>query len=251
MNRRDVILGAGALAGAGLAGLARRGPPAVLDVKIWTTAAAAGHRESPERAAGYVERALEAAGVAVRIDHGESPVAVSSDDHRRLERVTWPRLVLQGAAGLAAIDPVRDVNVLLTDGPVTGRTAGYAVSNVATVPGARRLAELPPADQVDEVLDYGVTSAVGQLLLHEVGHALGLDHDHGSVLLEDDTVTATPMIGGYAWSDAAQEGSAGALGADACHHVSVPLRDGRRLLSMRFSPCAAGAIRRYRGGLLP
>lgn len=235
----------------GFAGLARRRPPEELEVRIWVTEGAAAHPDVAERAAGYVRQALEAAGMAVVLSFGESPVAPSTEDDQRVRRMGWPRMVLEGAVGLGDIDPARDVNLLLTDGDAIGETAGYASENIAAVAGAKHLAEMAPADQTPAVVDYSAPTAITQLLLHECGHALGLTHDHGAVVVEGDTTTVSPMIGGYAWAPGAVRKREFDDETNACNEPVPPVTDHHRRLSIDYSGCAETAIRRYRTGLLP
>lgn len=159
---------------------------------------------------------------------------------RAIERSAWPRRVTAGLAGLSSIDPVADANVLLTDGRVTGRTAGYAYDHVAAVPGARFLAEMPRNGMA---FDYSVPAAVAQLLLHEVGHALGLDHGHGAVTRDGRRVTVSPMIGGYAWT------AGRARRPRICGDDPAAIDGLERRVSLRYSPCGEAALGSYRGGL--
>jgi hypothetical protein len=251
LTRRSVLLGLGACTSLGVARAAVRAPPEELAVKLWLTQGAASRPSSGARAAGYIERALSEAGVGVTVTVAESAVDVSAVDDRRLERVTWPRLVAQGVANVGGIDPVSDVNLLLTDRAVTGRTAGYAVPNIATVPGASHLAGVAPADESPPVVEFSVPVAVTQLLLHEVGHALGLKHQHGTSTVDGPVATVSPMVAGYAWRRDGPDGSRSAGGENVCGEAIDRVTDERRRLSLRYADCAATAIRRYRGGLLP
>lgn len=234
-----MLLGAGALASGGLVRSVTARKPHAVDVKIWLTEEAAAHSLCRERAAGHIRRAIEETGLTLTVAFGETTVDPGDRSARATERWFWPQQVLQGRVGLSGIDPVGGVNLLITDGEVDRPTAGYAHPHIAAVPGARHLAEMGPADEASRVFTYTVQAAVTQLLLHEVGHALGLDHDHGAVTVGEGTVTATPMVGGYAWaSDHGQRSQRSTCGG--------PLEgdlDGTRQLSMTFSDCAVQALR--------
>lgn len=246
MKRRSVLFGAGAVLSLGLAGRRARPPPDKLRIKVWLTDGAAAHPACRERAAEYIRQALAPTDHDIELSYGESTLQFEASD-RRVEREAWPRRVLEGVAGAGAIAPVRDVNLLVTDGTVTGSTVGYAYDHVAAVPGARFLAEVAPAEETPSVVDYSVPAAVTQLLVHEVGHALGLAHSHGSVTVDDSTITASPMVSGYAW--APDEVRTGQLGTLECGGRGSKVQHRQRRLSMQFSACAERALRSYRGGL--
>lgn len=248
MKRRRVLLGAGGLFSLGFARWVANPPGGTLSIRIWMTEGAASYPTSRDRAVEYLRRALATTGHELDFSFGESPQRFGASD-RDVERNAWPERVLEGVVGLSSIDPVADVNLLLTDGGITGPTAGYAFDHVAAVPGARFLAEMAPAEPSPPVFDHTVPAAITQLLIHEVGHALGLDHGHGSISTDASTVTVSPMVSGYAW--APEDVRLDQLDVPICGD-EVPTTEGRhRRLSMRFSPCAEQAVRSYRGGLLP
>jgi|GEM_PF-479674 len=275
MNRRRFLLSAGSVATLGLLNRSSYSDPTPLTIKIWVTEAATAYPSCRRRSVEYLRPALASARPDVSFSFGRQPVSVAGDD-RYVERIDWPRQVLAGAAGAGPIDPVADVNLLLTDGSITDSSVGYAYDHIATVPGARYLASMPAADSVPSVVDYSQSAAVVQLLLHEVGHALGLGHQHGSVVASSGHVTVSPMVSGYAWAPAAVQ--AAELPAETCTepHTELPPRidtatdspadsspnggmgrvndeptdsgsaAGRdRRLSFAFSPCAERAIRAY------
>lgn len=241
-----MLLGAGGVLSLGLAGWETRPPPDKLRIRVWLTDGAAAHPACRERAAGYVRQALAPTDHDIELSYGEATLRFEASD-RRVEREAWPRRVFEGHAGIASIDPVRDVNLLLTDGAVSRPSAGYAFDNIAAVPGARFLAEVAPAAETPSVVDYSVPAAVTQLLVHEVGHALGLAHSHGSVTVDDSTITASPMVSGYAW--APDEVRTDQLGTLECGGRDSKVQHRQRRLSMQFSACAERALRSYRGGL--
>lgn len=230
----------------GSTGRLRGQPKRSLSIKIWVTEGAASHSGCRTLAAAYLKRALRPTGHDLQISYGETPQSFSATGHV-IGRTAWPKRVLEGFAGQSPINPVRDVNLLLTDGSVSGSTAGFAYVHIATVPGAKFLAEMQASESSETIYDYSAPAAVTQLLVHEVGHALGLDHDHGSVTVDESSVTASPMVSGYAW--APERTRHHHWDGRACGGSLESVGDRKRRLSMRFSTCAEAAIRSYRAGL--
>lgn len=229
----------------GVGWYASRSRRETLDVRVWFSERAATHDGLEERVAGYLEPALADAYGSVALEFGGS-VDVSAERGAKLMRLEWPGLVALGFAGLGPVEPARDVNLLVTDGDPRKTPAGYGMSNVATVTGARYLARAPPREAIDDVADYSIPLAVAQLLLHETGHALGLDHADGSATVEDGAIVASPMVSGYAWADADGDHE----GASACAAPSCD-RARERRLELGYTSSERAALRSYRGGVLP
>ena len=245
MNRRRVLLGIGAALSLGLGDRGGRDSTRPIAVRIWQTEDAASYPASRERAVTLLRETLGTIGHDLEITFGARPLEFDVGD-QELERRVWPRRVLAGVTRTTSIDPVWDVNLLLTDGDVFRPTAGYAYDHIATVPGARHLNEL--ATGTPTVVDYSVPGAVAQLLLHEVGHALGLDHEHGSITLEASTITVSPMVGGYAWASDAVRSAA----LDGTRFGAPPptATERERRLQLSYSQCARTTLEAYRGSLV-
>lgn len=246
MKRRQVLFSAATALSLGFSDRLSERRDRCLSIRIWSTEGAASYPGCRRIAETYLRSALGPVGHELEITFGEHPLQFSEAD-REVERVAWPARVMAGHAGLAAVDPVRDVNLLLTDGQVAGDTAGYAYDHIATVPGARYLAEMQAPESAAPVADYTAPAAVTQLLLHEVGHALGLDHRHGSVNSDESAVTVSPMISGYAWSS--ERIRRHQVDGRSCGADGLPTGTNKRRLSMRYSRCAEARLRSYRGGL--
>lgn len=245
MRRRGFLLAAGTASFGGAAWHSSRGPRETLEVRAWFTEGAAAHERLGERVSGYLREALAPACESVEFSLG-GVLDVGAEHGRTLLARRWPRLVVEGALGVGPVEPATDVNLLVTDGDPRVRPAGYGLSNVAAITGARHLAGAPRREAVDGPVPYSTGGVVAQLLLHETGHALGLSHDHGTVTVDGDVAVASPMVGGYAWSDGREAGSA----ANACGRSLAGDAADRRL-GLTYGACARDALRSYRGGVLP
>lgn len=243
VRRREFLLGAGTASTAGLAWYAGRNPREAIEIRLWVSDSAAAHSDVVGRAAGYLRAALDPVFTRVRISSGGT-IDVGAEQGRTVMTIEWPMLVAQGVAGVGPVTPARDVNLLITDGDPTSRPAGYGLSHVACITGARFLASSAPREETTEVVSYTTEHAVTQLLLHETGHALGLSHNDGRIVTTDDAVIASPMIGGYAWSADRQANGSGC-------GTTTEEPGGDRRLRLRYSPCARKKLDGYRGEGLP
>jgi hypothetical protein len=241
VNRRTFLRAAGT---AGLFGAVRgveRPSASPLSVRVWFTERASGYDGLTSRVEGYLERALERARGPVSVSFG-GVVTVDASERRDLFERGWPLRVLGGAVGASSLSPVRDVNVLVTDGTPHRTPAGHGVPHAAVVSGARALARAPAPDSVSSPAPYTVPTAVVQLLLHEVGHALGLTHDHGRVVERGDSVVVSPMVAGYAWTDLDDQDHR--FGREnVCGTPYAAVGGKRRRLALAYGPCASRELR--------
>ncbi|SEV82173.1 zinc metalloprotease [Natrinema salifodinae] len=169
-------------------------------------------------------------------------VSVSTEDAARVtRRGEWPMTVARETLGDRERESAADVNLLVTDGGMDEAPTGYGFPHVASVGGARHIAALEPFDElvVDDarrIVPHTTRTRTIQVLAHEVGHALGLRHDHGVAFLSGDAVVATPMLSAYAW-DSDYTADASRCG------TTIPATDGReQKLSLAFSACARRAL---------
>ncbi|WP_459192586.1 hypothetical protein [Halosimplex sp. J119] len=242
MNRRGFLAGVGAALSLGVVGRRAARPADPVVVRVWFSDAAAAHDDLRSRVEGYLTDALEAAVGPVEVDFAPESVPLPAEGGRHVLAVHWPTRVVEGAVGVGAVDPVADVNLLVTDGDPTGQPAGYARPHVAAVTGGAAIARMPPADKTPEIVPYSVEAAATQLVLHEVGHALGVNHAHGAAERDGGTVVASPMIGSYLWaSDELREKHV--PNRNACG-ASVPgdLSASERRLRLRYADCAVQAL---------
>lgn len=254
-TRRQLLVGlagsAASVATVGTVGYRRREPTDRLEVRIWLSERAAGYDGVTGRLREYLEALLSYGYWELELSVGGT-VAVSREDGARVtSEGEWPAALASGAVGIGDVDPVSDVNLLVTDGQMTTAPTGFALPQIASVGGARYLATLPPFAELESVRDGGAIHRIVpnersirtiQILLHELGHALGLEHDHGVAFRSGNRVVATPMLSSYAW-DPDYDGD-----RSRCGTAYPPIGERERSLSLTFSTCARRELAAYSGG---
>lgn len=240
MKRRTVLAGLGTLGVGTLGYRARVDDP--VSVRVWVSERAATYDGLRERVEGYLGLALEDAVGRVELSYGGEVPVPTEDAHWLLVSTEWPRLLFDGMLdGNAA--PVGGVNLLVTDGDMDRAPTGAGVRHIAAVGGASTLADLPPAEETAGVVGYATRWRVAQVVLHECGHALGLDHDHGAIDLSARGPVVTPMVSSYAWAPAAIKRDQFDFEVNACGSPYPVVAPSEANLSLRYSTCARRALR--------
>jgi len=246
VNRRAFLGTVGSALSLGTLAYTTRGATDTLEVRVWLSEQAATYDGVAERIREYLTAtfSLEYWTLAVSIG---GTVSVSSEDAARLtSRGEWPMAIAEGALGGRDIEPASDVNLLVTDGSMETAPTGYGVPHVASVGGARHIAAL---ESFETLVDNGSRSIAPNttpahtmhVLLHEIGHALGLGHEHGTAFVIGDAVVATPMLSSYAWDPEYERDRS------QCGTTIPETNDRHRKLSFSFSECSRRRLATYDG----
>lgn len=234
--KRRAFLGAvGSVASLGTLAYTTRSADDALAVRIWFSERAGRYDGVADRVREFLARTLASEHRRVEATVGGT-VSVSTENAARLtSRGEWPLALAAGRLGRRDVDPVSGVNLLVTDGGMRDAPTGYGGPHVASVGGARHIERLGSVDDLlgDDWIAPATTAArTMHVLLHEVGHALGLSHRHGVAVRSGDAVVTTPMLSSYAW-DPDFDPSPTQCGGE------IPPTDGReRRLDFAFSACA-------------
>lgn len=244
MNRRTFLGSIGSVGSLAVIGHRAREPVEAVDVRFWLSEQAATYDGVVDRIHEYLAVALDLEFWSVDVSFGGT-VSVSTEDGADVTIYgEWPTQVGSGVLGRGSVDPASDVNLLVTDGQMRSAPTGFGVPHIASVGGAKHIAELDPLEEGVETVPALTPERVMHVLVHEVGHAFGLNHDHGVVTERGDSIVASPMLSAYAW-DSDYEGERSSCGC------IYPETDGkRRHLTYEFSKCARRRLETYRGGIL-
>ena len=249
LTRRSFFISVAALGSASMSGTTLSSPDAAVNVKIWFTEGAMEY-DVWETLRGHVERAFDPTRERVYVEHGGVVDTSSEDAYGLVQSGEWPKMLAQGAVG-GPTEPCDDVNLLVTARSMNEFPTGAGIPHVAAVGGAKALADLPPVEDCPEVVGWSNAAYALQVLLHECGHALGLDHDDGFMEPAGDELVVSPMVSGYPWeTDAVREQQFDAEeGTCGCEFVRPDGRDPRLMLV--FSECERERIREYEGRYTP
>ncbi|RQG91707.1 peptidase M10A and M12B matrixin and adamalysin [Natrarchaeobius halalkaliphilus] len=255
MNRRHVLGALGTATSLGTLAYATRDPVDTLEIRLWLSERAATYGTARRRVLEYLGRLLDFEFWTVDVSLGGT-ISVSTEDGALVTSSgEWPLAVTSGTVGPGDIEPASDVNLLVTDGQMRRAPTGYGLPHVASVGGARYLDSLEPFDDLvgtgadgdveRSIVPVRTPTRTMQVLLHEIGHALGLHHDHGVAFRYGDAVVATPMISTYAFDPTYD------VDRSRCGTGFATLDDHERRLSLAFSRCARRELRTYTGGIGP
>ena len=236
-----MFLGALACVGTGtIVGKTQFDRPDTVRIRYWLSEKAAEydiHHPIKE----YVGEAFAPMFESVDVTYGGA-LAVTTEHGYHVSKVgEWPLNLLRSES--KGLDTVRDANILITDGPLGPDPLGIARFTFASLGGARHIENAPDRDDIEDVVEFDSSLFVLQVLLHEIGHTLGLHHEHGTIDRVSDGIVASPMVSAYAWLEPSEQFNAN---QSVCHQQYPQDREGNRYLSFEFADCARREINRSR-----
>lgn len=224
-----------------------RPPTRSVRVRYWLSEQAAEY-EVHTPISTYVTAGLDTAFDEVEVTYGGAIPLETEHGYEVTRSGEWPRRMLSGYIQESDDASVAHVHLLVTNGTMSDGPTGLGFHHVASVGGAQYLPDVPPREEVSGPVPYTRDLWAMHVLLHEVGHAFGLTHEHGDITILDDGAVVTPMVSTYAWM-----GQTAHFNAEetACGREYPPTPTGARYLSFDYSACSQRTLRQYGGGIHP